>query len=156
MAAGFFLWVSASFFLLDSQGVLQYFDYQINMQRKQLKGRLGMKTCDACGKTMRGCVGVGGAILCRSCAPDVRQQIGKMRSEGKIANAMGIARKMFRETHSACNYTLRDIPKDLMDKIRDDSYSQGISMREWILRALRDTPTQRRAARKKFQQEQSK
>ena len=97
-----------------------------------------MKSCDACGKPMRGGIGVGGAMLCRSCAPDVQRQIDEIRAEGKPVNAMGIARQMFRAKHSACNYLLRDIPKDLMDNIRDESYAQGISMREWILRALRD------------------
>ena len=104
---------------------------------------------------MQGGVGIGGAILCRSCAPDVQRQIDEIRAEGKPVNAMGVARQMFRETYCAGNYLLRDIPKDLMDKIRDDSYAQGISMREWMLRALRGTPAQRRAAREKLQQEQS-
>lgn len=94
------------------------------------------KACDACGIQGANCI-IGGAVLCRKCAEDVICEIDKARAEGKLVNALGIARAIFRETYSAGNYLLRDIPKDLMDEVRNESHKQGISMRDWILDAMR-------------------
>lgn len=97
-----------------------------------------MKDCDACGNPKAN-IGIGGAILCRRCGEDVRTQIDALRAQGKYVNAMGIARAMFREKHSAGNYLLRDIPKELMDQIRDQAHQRGVSMRDWMLESFRKT-----------------
>lgn len=97
-----------------------------------------MKACDACGDPKAN-NGIGGAMLCRRCFEDVRVHIDALRAQGKAVNAIGIARAMFRETHSAGNYLLRDIPKELMDQIRDQAHQQGVSMRDWMLASFRKT-----------------
>lgn len=97
-----------------------------------------MKSCDACGDPKAN-VGIGGTMLCRRCAEDVRMQIDALRTQGKAVNAMGIARAMYRETHNAGNYLLRDIPKGLMDQIREQAHQQGISMRDWMLESFLKT-----------------
>lgn len=93
--------------------------------------------CNACGKQILGGIGIGGAILCPLCAEDVRQEIDQQRSEGKQVNALGIARKIYRETHSAGDYLLRDIPKELMDAAKHRAIDDGRTVREVILAALR-------------------
>lgn len=98
-----------------------------------------MKNCDACGKQLKGGIGIGGAMLCRTCSEDVRNEIDRLRAEGKQVNALGIARKIYRETHSAGNYYLRDVPKDLMDQIKEQAHQQGLSIRDWMLQSFRSS-----------------
>ena len=95
------------------------------------------KDCNACGKQINGGIGIGGAILCPLCAEDVRNEIGRQRAEGKQVNALGIARKIYRETHSAGDYLLRDIPKELMDAAKHRAVDDGCNVRDVILAALR-------------------
>jgi ribosomal protein S14 len=95
-----------------------------------------MKTCDACGKPQVA-VSMGGAMLCRICAEDVRQEIDRLHTEGKPVSAMGIARRMFRETHSAGSYLLRDIPEDLWTQAKHTAIDKGLSLRDLILEAVR-------------------
>lgn len=95
------------------------------------------KTCDACGKDIKGGVGIGGALLCRPCSEDVKIEIDRIRAEGKQVNALGIARKMYRETHSTGDYQLRDIPKELWDKAKHKAVDEGISVRDVVLKALK-------------------
>lgn len=97
-----------------------------------------MKNCDACGDPKAN-NSIGGAMLCHRCFEDVRVQVDALRAQGKPTNAMGIARAMFRETHSAGNYLLRDIPKELMDQIRGQAHQRGVSMRDWMLESFRKT-----------------
>jgi hypothetical protein len=81
---------------------------------------------------------MGGASLCSSCAEDVRIEIDRLRAEGKPVNAMGIARKIFRETHSAGGYLLRDIPEDLWTAAKHKAVDEGLSLRDLLLKALRE------------------
>lgn len=96
-----------------------------------------MKTCDACGKDAKGGVGIGGAMLCRPCSEDVRIEIDRIRAEGKQVNALGIARKMYRENCSTLDYQFRDIPEELWDKAKHKAIDEKISLREVVLKALR-------------------
>lgn len=98
-----------------------------------------MKDCDACGKPNAAIIGIGGASLCRTCAEDVRVEMDRLRAEGLPVNALGIARKMYRETHSAGNYLLRDVPKELMDQIKEKSHAEGLNIREWMLKVFRSS-----------------
>jgi hypothetical protein len=96
-----------------------------------------MKDCDACGKPVNGGVGIGGALLCRTCAEDVQSEIYTLRDQGKQVSAVGIARRIFRKTHSAGNYLLRDIPEDIWNQAKHKAVDEGSSLRELILKALR-------------------
>ena len=80
---------------------------------------------------------IGGAMLCRTCHVDVQAEIDRLRSSGKPVNAIGIARTMFREAHSAGDYQLRDIPQELWDKAKHKAIDEGGSLRDIILQALR-------------------
>lgn len=97
-----------------------------------------MRTCDACGKPLKGGISMGGALLCRICEPDVSAEIDRLRTEGKPVSAIAIARKIFRETHSAGNYLLRDIPDELWTAAKHKAIDKGMDLRELILDAIRE------------------
>ena len=81
---------------------------------------------------------MGGASLCRKCEPDVKAEINRLQAEGKPASAIAIARSIFRETHSAGNYLLRDIPEDLWITAKHKAMDKGMNLRELILDAIRE------------------
>ena len=81
---------------------------------------------------------MGGALVCRICEPDINAEINRLQAEGKPVSAIAIARKMFRETYSAGNYMLRDIPKDLWIAAKHKAVDKGMDLRELILDAIRE------------------
>ena len=97
-----------------------------------------MRTCDACGTPLKGGIPLGGALVCRICEPDINAEINRLQAEGKPVSAIAIARKMFRETYSAGNYMLRDIPKDLWIAAKHKAVDKGMDLRELILDAIRE------------------
>ena len=94
--------------------------------------------CDACGKPIKSGTGVGRATLCRTCLPDVMVEIERLRQQGKPTDALAIARQIFRETHSAGAYLLRDIPAELWTAAKHKAVDEGLSLRELILKALQE------------------
>lgn len=94
-----------------------------------------MKPCDACGSP-KAMIGMGGAILCRQCEPDVKAEMDALRAEGKPVNVLHIAKRMLRETHSAGNYLLRDIPQDLWTQAQHRAIDEKISLRDLVLKSL--------------------
>jgi hypothetical protein len=94
--------------------------------------------CDGCGKHIQGGTGVGRAILCRTCLPDVMVEIERIRAEGKPTDALTIARRLFRETHSAGSYLLRDIPAELWTAAKHKAVDEKLNLRELILKALQE------------------
>jgi hypothetical protein len=95
-----------------------------------------MKNCDACGVELAGGISIGGTILCQPCSEDIREEIDATRAQGKSVNAMGIARRIYREKMGTGNYILRDIPDDLWARAKKRSAEDGISLRELILLAI--------------------
>lgn len=96
-----------------------------------------MRDCDACGKPLQGGIGMGGALLCNGCAEDVRVEIDARRARGESVNALGIARGIFRETHSAGAYLLRDVPAEVMTAAKHRAVDDKCSVRDVIISALR-------------------
>ena len=92
------------------------------------------KSCDACGAPAG--VSIGGAMLCRKCDVDIRPEIDRLREEGKAVNVLQIARKIFRETHSAGNYILRNIPEDLWKRAKHRAVDEKCSLRDILIKAL--------------------
>jgi len=97
-----------------------------------------MRTCDVCGKPLKGGTSMGGATVCRKCEPDVKAEINRLQAEGKPVSAIAIARSIFRETYSAGNYLLRDIPEDLWTAAKHKAVDKGMNLRELILDAVRE------------------
>lgn len=95
-----------------------------------------MRICEACGKPLKGGIYIGGVLLDRQCASDVEAEIARLREEGKPVNAMHIARSMFRETYSAGNYLLRDIPEVLWIRAKHRAVDDGDTIRDLLLKAL--------------------
>ena len=94
--------------------------------------------CDACGKLITDGTGAGRAILCRTCFPDVMAEVERLREEGKPTDALTIARQIFRQTHSAGSYLLRDIPAELWTAAKHKAVDEGLSLRELLLKALQE------------------
>lgn len=95
-----------------------------------------MKICDACGKPVA-MIGMGGAMLCRQCEPDVRAEMERLRSEGRPVNVMHIAKKIFRDMHGTPGVLqVRDVPVDLRERMDKAAFDQKISLRELVLKAL--------------------
>jgi len=92
------------------------------------------KTCEACGKPAA--IGLGGVLLCRTCHADVRAEIDDLRAAGKQVDAMRIARRMYKEQHSAGDYLIRDFPAELKAKARHRAIDEKTSLRDIILKAL--------------------
>ncbi len=97
-----------------------------------------MRTCDACGKPVVGGISIGRAMICRSCEPDVKAEIDRLQAAGEAVSVIAIARKMFRETYSAGNYLLRDIPEELWSQAKHKAIDKGMDLRELILDAVRE------------------
>ena len=96
-----------------------------------------MKTCEACGTQTKTGIVIGGSLICRRCEPDIKAEIERLREAGKPVHAGHIARKIFRETHSAGNYLLRDIPKKLWTSAKHRAVDENISLRDLVLNAIR-------------------
>lgn len=95
-----------------------------------------MKKCEACGTTKNVYGSLGGVLLCKAHYTDISAEVEALRAEGKQVNAMGIARRMFREQYSTGDYLLRDIPKDLWDTAKHHAIDDGVSIRELVLEAI--------------------
>lgn len=91
--------------------------------------------CEVCGQAAS--ISIGGVGLCPAHAEDVRAEIDDLRAQGKQVNAMGIARRMYREANAAGNYLLRDAPQELMDRAKQRALDDRCTMRDVILAALR-------------------
>jgi hypothetical protein len=96
-----------------------------------------MSDCTACGKP-RATRGIGGTPFCPPCADEVQTRVDKLRAEGRPVNVLRIGREIFRESHSLGSYTLRDIPTELWDEAKHRAIDDGVSLRELLLRALRE------------------
>ena len=94
------------------------------------------KLCDMCGKPLQGGTSMDGAIVCRDCAPDLRTEIDALHAEGKPVDALKICRRVFRETHSAGTYLLRDIPDKLWQRAKHRAVDEKLSLRDLILHAV--------------------
>lgn len=94
------------------------------------------RKCDACGNEVKGGYSIGGTLLCRRCEPDVMSEIKAARTEGRVVNAMGIARKLFRSRNSTQDYLLRDIPEVMMRKMKERALKESGSVRDVILAAV--------------------
>jgi len=90
------------------------------------------RTCDACGND-KAFNSIGGAQLCRLCADAVRTEIDATRMAGKQPNAIGIARKMYREALNTNDLLLRDIPGDLLKKLKIEAATTGKTVREIVI-----------------------
>ncbi|MCK4503084.1 MAG: hypothetical protein KAU22_08605 [Desulfuromonadales bacterium] len=95
-----------------------------------------VKSCAACGKETKEIIETGSVILCRQCVPDIRVVVDQLRAAKKPVNMVHIARRIYRKKHSAGNYLLRDIPKELWDRAKHRAIDDGDSLRDLILKSL--------------------
>lgn len=93
-----------------------------------------MSKCDVCGE--QAVMSMGGATLCRPHSADVQAEIDALRAQGKQVNALGIARRMYRELNDTNNYMLRDLPAEMMRDMKQYALDNGGSVRDVILVAV--------------------
>lgn len=91
--------------------------------------------CDACGSPKIG-THYGGAYICRDCDPPIREEMERLREDGKPVNVLHIAKRRFRETNDGGAYLLRDIPADLLARVQHRAVDEKASIRDIILQAL--------------------
>ena len=96
-----------------------------------------MDNCNCCGAS-RANVSIGGALLCSTCAEDVRVEMDRLRAEGKPVNALGIARRIWREKYCLASYTLRNVPIELWRRVKQRALDNDTSARDVILTALEE------------------
>jgi len=96
-----------------------------------------MHKCAACGSETKTGISLGGIILCRSCDPEVREEMDRLRAEGKPVNVGHIARRIYREKYCVGDYILRDIPADLWTRAKHRAVDDGTNLREMVLKALK-------------------
>jgi len=93
------------------------------------------KLCDRCGGELP-LTQTGGAMLCRICSVEIQPYVSRLRKLGRPVNILHIARKHFKEHHSAGPYMLRDIPEALSKKLKLCAVKEGCTQRDIILNAL--------------------
>lgn len=95
--------------------------------------------CAACGNEVKGGIGMGGVILCRTtCAEDVRVEMERLRAEGKRVSVPTIARRMYRESHpQGDDHLVRDVPPELWTKAEHRRIDEGLpNMSALVVKAL--------------------
>jgi len=96
------------------------------------------KLCDRCGSASPAMIGIGGALLCRTCDVDIRPGIDALRADNRPVNVLQIARKHFKENFAGGNYILREIPKDLEISWKQRALKDSCNQRDVVLAALTD------------------
>jgi hypothetical protein len=94
------------------------------------------RVCAACGTDQNISGSLGGVLLCRDHYQDILTEVETLRGQGKQVNVAGIARRIYREQFSTGNYTLRDIPSGLWDRVKMRALTDGVTAREVIFEAL--------------------
>ena len=75
-------------------------------------------------------------MLCRECAPAVRDEIDTLRAAGKLVDATRIAYRMLKKATSGGDLLIRGIPADLSKKLGHRAVDERTSKRAVVLAAL--------------------
>jgi hypothetical protein len=104
-------------------------------------------SCSVCGQ--RGLISMGGVLLCRDHAEDVRIEIDRLRAEGKPVSVVGIARRMYREAVGGTSViVLKDFPEALKERAKLRAVRDKTNIRELALIGLERELDRRDAAEK--------
>lgn len=104
-------------------------------------------SCSVCGQ--RGLISMGGVLLCREHAEDVRIEIDRLRAEGKPVSVVGIARRMYREAMGGTStYLVKDFPGSLKERAKLRALKDKTNIRELALIGLERELDRRDAAEK--------
>ncbi|HEX9972314.1 MAG TPA: hypothetical protein VGD14_09605 [bacterium] len=96
------------------------------------------KLCDRCGSASPEMIGIGGALLCRTCDDDIRPEIAALRADNRPVNVLQIARRHFKENFAGGNYILREIPAGLETAWKQRALKDKCNQRDIVLAALTD------------------
>ncbi|MBA7644305.1 hypothetical protein ES703_52047 [subsurface metagenome] len=95
-----------------------------------------MNLCDMCGKPIKAGTSLGGALVCRLCAVDLRDEMDQMQADGKSVDGLKIARQILRETYSDGTLMIKDFPNDLLVRVIDRAHEEGDCRRDFIVKYL--------------------
>jgi len=90
--------------------------------------------CTVCDQ--QGTNSIGGIMLCRMHAAEVREEIDRLRADGKPVDAARIALALRKELDR--EYLLRGIPDDLWQKVKLHAAMHRTTVRELIISALKE------------------
>lgn len=109
-------------------------------------------SCSVCGQRgliSRGLISMGGVLLCREHAEDVRVEMERLRAEGKPVSVPGIARRMYREAMGGTStYLVKDFPGPLKERAKLRAVRDDTDLRELMLTSLEKELDRRDAAEK--------
>ena len=94
--------------------------------------------CEACGKIVS-CAPIDGAQICEACAPAFRDALAAARSGGawgRARDAHFIARNMLRQVGGTTQLMLRDVPKPVMQALKQKALNNETTVRELVLAAV--------------------
>lgn len=95
-----------------------------------------MRNCDGCGRPTPAAIGIGRAWACPVCHPVIQEEIETARAAGRQVNAMGVARRMYRERHNTGDFLIRDIPREILQQLKIKAASEGVTVRDLVIRAV--------------------
>jgi len=93
------------------------------------------RICDRCGNLSLLLKSKGSASLCPTCIVEIIPEI-KRAKKNRPVDVLTIAREHFKKTHAGGNYFLRNIPADLLAKIKKKMHDDKIYQRDVMLDAL--------------------
>lgn len=93
--------------------------------------------CEACGQ-ITVCAPIDGAQICESCAPAFRAALSAARKDawGRARDPHFVARDMLRQAGGTTQLMLRDVPKPVMQALKQKALNNETTVRELVLAAV--------------------
>ena len=94
-----------------------------------------MRLCDSCGKETERPEQVDKAVLCETCAPEIRAELERRRKDGITPNALYIAHKRLR-ARGTKEHMIRDVPAEWWKQVQHRAIDEGTKVRELVIKAI--------------------
>lgn len=93
--------------------------------------------CEACGQ-ITVCAPIEGAQICESCAPAFRAALAAARKDawGRARDAHFVARDMLRRAGGTTQLMMRDVPKPVMQALKQRALDEQTTVRDLVLVAV--------------------
>lgn len=90
------------------------------------------ETCKLCGK--QSALVCEGEYLCKPCYQEVNEIVSSERASGNRVNVAGTVRRLYKQNTQSRLLKVYDVPGDLLDNLKKLALSEGITLRELIIR----------------------
>lgn len=95
-----------------------------------------MENCKLCGyKSALVCEG---QHLCKPCYQAVNEIVTADRATGERVNVAGVVRRLFKQNTQSRLLKVYDVPGDLLDNLKSLAASEGITLRELVIRLFNE------------------